>query len=76
MQQKQVSQQPTPGADAATENAVPAPDDSSIDPDDQSWFWTQAWQAAEAAADRDKAEGRVTRPTAEDIRNRIRALGE
>ncbi len=25
---------------------------------DQSWFWTEAWQAMEAEADRDLAEGR------------------
>ena len=25
---------------------------------DQSWYWTEAWQAMEAEADRDLAEGR------------------
>ena len=50
-------------------------DKPPIDPDDQSWFWAPAWQAAEAAADRDKAEGRVVLLAPEDIRSRIRALG-
>jgi AbrB family looped-hinge helix DNA binding protein len=30
---------------------------ASVIPDDQAWFWTPEWQAGEAAADREIAEG-------------------
>ena len=50
--------------------------DGSIDPDDQSWFWTDSWQEGEAEAELDKAAGRVVHLTPEDIQERIRAAGD
>lgn len=43
--------------------------DSIIKHVEQSWYWTQGWQAGEAEAERDKAEGRVSGPfdRAEDL---------
>ena len=64
MQQRQQPQRTAPSADA----------EDAKDPDDQSWFWTPSWQAGEAEADHDIAEGRVTDLTPEDIQTRIRAL--
>ena len=64
MQQHKKPQRAVPSADA----------EEPKDPDDQSWFWTPSWQAGEAEADRDIAEGRVTDLTPEDIQARIRAL--
>ena len=66
MQQKQRSQRKTPSVDA----------EETKEPDDQSWFWTPSWQAGEAEADRDIAEGRVSDLTPEDIQARIRALDD
>ena len=51
-----------------------SPDENSSPEDDQAWFWTPSWQAGEAEADRDIAEGRVTDLSPEDIQARIRAL--
>ena len=64
MQQNKRPQRTVPSVDA----------EETKDPDDQSWFWTPSWQAGEAEADRDIAEGRVTDLTPEEIQARIRAL--
>ena len=64
MQQKQKSQR----------NAPSAPAEESGEPDDQAWFWTPSWQAGEAEADRDIAEGCVSDLSPEDVQTRIRAL--
>lgn len=66
MQQKQKPQRKPSSVDA----------EDAKDPDDQSWFWTPSWQAGEAEADRDIAEGRVSDLTPEDIQARIRALDD
>lgn len=34
---------------------------ATLIPRDQTWFWTQEWQAKEAEAEADKAAGRVER---------------
>ena len=53
---------------------VTTPDPIIDDEDDQSWFWTEEWQAGEREADEDLAAGRIIPLTREDIRNRRDAL--
>ena len=63
------------GGDAESPPPTRYARESDIDPDDQSWFWTPEWQAAEAEAERDIAEGRVTYlDTEEDIWRHFRSL--
>ena len=38
----------------------------NVRPDDQSWFWTEEWQAMEQEADFDIAAGRVEVSTSVD----------
>ncbi len=33
---------------------------AAVEKDDQTWYWTQEWQAGERAADADISEGRVS----------------
>jgi AbrB family looped-hinge helix DNA binding protein len=40
---------------------------ASVIPDDQAWFWTAEWQAKEAEADREIAEGGGTVTSAEEF---------
>jgi len=40
---------------------------ASIIPDDQAWFWTPEWQAREAEADQEIAEGGGTVMSAEEF---------
>ncbi len=46
---------------------------ASVIPDDQAWFWTPEWQAKEAEADREIAEGGGTVTSAEEF---VAALAE
>ena len=40
---------------------------ASVIPDDQAWFWTPEWQAKEAEADQELAEGEGTVMSADEF---------
>ena len=76
MQQK--AKKPIP-QDTSNEQMVgSAPQESAIDPDDQSWFWTPQWQAGEAEADAEIARGElpIEWKSAEDIQRFFDSLHE
>ena len=39
----------------------------NVRPDDQSWFWTEEWQAMEQEADLDIAAGRVVASSVDEF---------